>query len=111
MVRQSWRFAWRSYPDRRARYMGTDVRQPSDHCAQLRTHQQPNSKLDGKRPHRKVYDSLGVSYDSDLSLVRAVLLEIAKRSDDVLEDPAPAVVVTGLGIIASTSVCAFPPRR
>jgi len=40
---------------------------------------------------------LGVSYDSDLSLVRAVLLEIAKRSGDVLEDPAPAVVVTGFG--------------
>jgi len=40
---------------------------------------------------------VGVSYDSDLNLVRAVLLEIAKRSEDVLEDPAPAVVLTGFG--------------
>ena len=28
---------------------------------------------------------IGVSYDSDLNLVRAVLLEIAKRSEDVLD--------------------------
>jgi small-conductance mechanosensitive channel len=40
---------------------------------------------------------IGVSYDSDLNLVRAVLLEIAKRSEDVLEEPAPAVVLTGFG--------------
>jgi small-conductance mechanosensitive channel len=40
---------------------------------------------------------VGVSYDSDLNLVRAVLLEIAKRNEHVLEDPAPVVVVTGFG--------------
>jgi potassium efflux system protein len=40
---------------------------------------------------------VGVSYDSDLDHVRAVLLEIAKRNENVLEDPAPAVLVTGFG--------------
>jgi small-conductance mechanosensitive channel len=40
---------------------------------------------------------VGVSYDSDLDTVRAVLLDIAKRNEDVLEDPAPAVLVTGFG--------------
>src|SRR5580704_10647196 len=40
---------------------------------------------------------LGVSYDSDLDTVRAVLLDIAKRSEHVLEDPAPAVLVNGFG--------------
>jgi small-conductance mechanosensitive channel len=40
---------------------------------------------------------VGVSYDSDLDHVRSVLLDIAKRNDNVLEDPAPAVLVTGFG--------------
>jgi small-conductance mechanosensitive channel len=40
---------------------------------------------------------VGVSYDSDLDIVRAVLLDIAKRSQHVLEDPAPAVLVNGFG--------------
>jgi small-conductance mechanosensitive channel len=40
---------------------------------------------------------VGVSYDSDLDTVRAVLLDIAKRSEHVLEDPAPAVLVNGFG--------------
>jgi small-conductance mechanosensitive channel len=40
---------------------------------------------------------VGVSYGSDLDTVRAVLLDIAKRSEHVLEDPAPAVLVTGFG--------------
>ena len=40
---------------------------------------------------------VGVSYDSDLDAVRAVLLDIAKRSEHVLEDPAPAVLVNGFG--------------
>ena len=38
---------------------------------------------------------IGVSYDSDLDSVRTVLLDIAKRNENVLEDPAPAVLVTG----------------
>jgi small-conductance mechanosensitive channel len=40
---------------------------------------------------------VGVSYDSDLDHVRDVLLDIAKRNDNILEDPAPAVLVTGFG--------------
>jgi small-conductance mechanosensitive channel len=40
---------------------------------------------------------VGVSYDSDLDHVRSVLLDIAKRNENVLEDPAPAVLVTGFG--------------
>jgi small-conductance mechanosensitive channel len=40
---------------------------------------------------------VGVSYGSDLDTVRALLLDIAKRSEHVLEDPAPAVLVTGFG--------------
>jgi small-conductance mechanosensitive channel len=40
---------------------------------------------------------VGVSYDSDLDAVRAVLLEIAKRNEHVLENPEPTVMVTGFG--------------
>lgn len=40
---------------------------------------------------------VGVSYDSDLDVVRAVLLDIAKRSEHVLVDPAPVVLITGFG--------------
>jgi small-conductance mechanosensitive channel len=40
---------------------------------------------------------VGVSYDSDLHHVRDVLLDVAKRNDNVLEDPAPAVLITGFG--------------
>jgi small-conductance mechanosensitive channel len=40
---------------------------------------------------------LGVSYDSDLEMVREVLLDIAKRNEQVMADPAPAVLVTGFG--------------
>lgn len=40
---------------------------------------------------------VGVSYDSDLDAVRAVLLDIAKRNEHVLQDPEPTVMVTGFG--------------
>jgi small-conductance mechanosensitive channel len=40
---------------------------------------------------------VGVSYDSDLDTVRDALLDIARRNEHVLEDPAPAVLVTGFG--------------
>jgi small-conductance mechanosensitive channel len=40
---------------------------------------------------------LGVSYDSDLETVRGVLLDIAKRNERVMSDPAPAVLITGFG--------------
>jgi small-conductance mechanosensitive channel len=40
---------------------------------------------------------LGVSYDSDLEIVRDVLLSIAKRDKRVLADPEPLVLVAGFG--------------
>jgi small-conductance mechanosensitive channel len=40
---------------------------------------------------------VGVSYDSDLDVVRSVLLDIAKHSEHVLSDPSPVVLVTGFG--------------
>jgi small-conductance mechanosensitive channel len=40
---------------------------------------------------------LGVSYDSDLVIVRDVLLDIARQNEEVLVDPAPVVLVTGFG--------------
>jgi small-conductance mechanosensitive channel len=40
---------------------------------------------------------LGVSYDNDLEIVRALLLDIAQRNEHVLADPAPAVLVAGFG--------------
>jgi small-conductance mechanosensitive channel len=40
---------------------------------------------------------VGVSYDSDLDMVCDVLLDIAKRNEHVLREPAPAALVTGFG--------------
>lgn len=40
---------------------------------------------------------VGVSYDSDLEMVREVLLDIAKRNEQVLTDPEPGVLITGFG--------------
>jgi small-conductance mechanosensitive channel len=40
---------------------------------------------------------VGVSYDSDLEMVRDVLLDIAKRNEQVLVDPEPGVLVSGFG--------------
>lgn len=40
---------------------------------------------------------VGVSYDSDLDRVRAVMLEIAKSHADVLTSPPPNAIVTGFG--------------
>jgi small-conductance mechanosensitive channel len=40
---------------------------------------------------------VGVSYDSDLEMVCNVLLDIAKRNEDVLTDPAPVALVAGFG--------------
>jgi small-conductance mechanosensitive channel len=40
---------------------------------------------------------LGVSYDSDLQMVHDVLLDIARQNEEVLVDPAPAVLITEFG--------------
>lgn len=40
---------------------------------------------------------LGVAYDSDVTKVRDILLEIAKAHPHVMENPAPTVFLTGFG--------------
>ncbi|WP_029035846.1 mechanosensitive ion channel family protein [Salinimicrobium terrae] len=41
--------------------------------------------------------TIGISYDSNIKLAKDTLLELLKEQKDILEDPAPAVVVTELG--------------
>lgn len=40
--------------------------------------------------------TIGISYDSNIKLAKDVLLELLKEQENILEDPAPAVVVTEL---------------
>ncbi|MFC3606605.1 mechanosensitive ion channel family protein [Stutzerimonas tarimensis] len=49
-----------------------------------------------REPVRRAEIAVGISYDSDIKVARKVLLEIAK-DPRVMADPAPLVVVTGLG--------------
>ena len=49
-----------------------------------------------RQPTRKVVFDVGVDYEADLQTAREVLLELAK-DPRVLEDPAPAAVVSTLG--------------
>lgn len=59
----------------------------------------PNSKLVSQRlinwsygdPRSRVAIPIGVSYDSDVDLVKETLLEAAKGVENVLTDPAPSV--------------------
>jgi small-conductance mechanosensitive channel len=59
----------------------------------------PNSKLVSQRlinwsygdPRSRVAIPIGVSYDSDVDLVKDTLLEAAKDVENVLTDPAPSV--------------------
>jgi potassium efflux system protein len=59
----------------------------------------PNSKLVSQRlinwsygdPRSRVAIPIGVSYDSDVDLVKETLLEAAKDVENVLTDPAPSV--------------------
>lgn len=46
---------------------------------------------------RRVTVSVGTDYGADIDKAREVMLEAAKNSASVLSDPAPAVVLTGLG--------------
>ena len=46
---------------------------------------------------RRLDVSIGVSYDSDLEKVKAVLLEMAAAKDKILTDHAPTANVTGYG--------------
>ncbi len=63
----------------------------------------PNGKLIGDniinystKPNRRVDLVIGVSYDSDLSHVKAVLEEILENHSLVLKDPAPTIGVLAL---------------
>jgi small conductance mechanosensitive channel len=46
---------------------------------------------------RRVAIDVGTDYGADIDQARAVMLEAAKATDNVLTDPEPAVVLTGLG--------------
>lgn len=41
--------------------------------------------------------TIGISYDSDIKLAREILLNLLEEQEDILKDPAPAIVVTELG--------------
>jgi small conductance mechanosensitive channel len=64
----------------------------------------PNSSVFGStienithHPVRRADVDVGVSYDADLDKTRAVLEKAAGGVQDVLEDPAPAILLMGLG--------------
>ncbi|MGB7841528.1 MAG: mechanosensitive ion channel domain-containing protein [Salinimicrobium sp.] len=40
--------------------------------------------------------TIGISYESNIKVAKEVLMELLKEQEDILEDPAPAVVVTEL---------------
>jgi len=40
--------------------------------------------------------TIGISYESNIKVAKEVILELLKEQEDILEDPAPAVVVTEL---------------
>jgi small conductance mechanosensitive channel len=50
-----------------------------------------------KAPRRRVEITVGVGYESDLDQVTKIALETVGNIPDVLKDPAPTVVFTGLG--------------
>ena len=41
--------------------------------------------------------TIGVSYESDVEKVKELLLDIARKTEEVLEDPAPLVLLTSFG--------------
>lgn len=50
-----------------------------------------------RAPRRRVEITVGVGYDSDLDQVTKLALDLVRDIPDVLEDPAPSVIFTGLG--------------
>ena len=48
-------------------------------------------------PRMRLRVAVGVSYNSDLDHVSRVLLEVARRQADVLEDPSPQARLNDLG--------------
>lgn len=64
----------------------------------------PNSKIwsdsitnYSKLPNRRIDLVVGISYDDDIDKARALILDLAKAKDGVLQEPAPVVNVTNLG--------------
>jgi len=64
----------------------------------------PNGQLSNNKvtnysyePTRRDAITVGISYDSDIKKAREVLLNIVNSDERTLKDPAPAVVVGGLG--------------
>ena len=65
----------------------------------------PNSDILSKSVVNKTYANrmgrveikIGVDYDSDLNLVKKLLLEIANNDAEVLKDPAPSLLFTDFG--------------
>jgi small conductance mechanosensitive channel len=49
------------------------------------------------RPTRRVDLAIGISYGSDLRQAKAILERLLKEEPRMLEEPAPSVMVTGLG--------------
>ena len=65
----------------------------------------PNSKFISENVHNWSYENklvrfrvpVGVAYDSDINLVKNILLEVAAENHDVLQDPKPAVRLIQFG--------------
>jgi len=49
------------------------------------------------KPVRRVDLKIGVSYSDDLPAVRRIIMGVLKADDRVLKDPAPTLLITGLG--------------
>lgn len=56
-----------------------------------------NWSYDSRNPRIRFRVPVGVSYDSDVALVKRLLLEVAAENPDVLQDPAPAVRLLEFG--------------
>lgn len=77
----------------------TVLRSPNNHLVTL-----PNSQITGAaiinftaREQRRADIAVGIGYEQDIAKARKVLLAIAADNVRVLDDPAPAVLVNGLG--------------
>ncbi len=46
---------------------------------------------------RRVQVPIGIAYEADLAKAEKIILDIIKKDEDFLDDPAPTVVVTGFG--------------
>ncbi|MEE9323861.1 MAG: mechanosensitive ion channel family protein [Candidatus Aenigmarchaeota archaeon] len=64
----------------------------------------PNSKTAesmvinySREPTRRVQVPIGIAYEANLAKAEKIILDIVKKDKDFLDDPKPAVVVTGFG--------------